>query len=473
MNISHKIKILAIFIVIFIVAKLLTANNFFFWDTIQLGAKHACYYFDNNLKIGFLPDSIDSGHIPFFGYYLALVWTIFGKSLFVSHFAMIPFIIGIIVQLHKLLELFFEKQNIFFVMVLVFADPSISSQLLLISPDIFLLFFYLLTLNATLYGKRNIKITGAIGLCLISMRGMIALFSIFIVDFIPIIQTKENKFKSVVKAAFIYLPAVFLALLFFMLHYIEKGWFGFHSNSPWASSFELSTFKEIGYNVFILIWRFVDFGRIFLWLFFFVGFIFVFRNRIIKNKKVEIFLRYFLAFILAGLPIWLFFKSMAMHRYLLPGILLFTIIVALVIQECFNKHKKIYFFLLTFLLISGNFWVYPDKIAMGWDATLAHIPYYSLHEKMVNFMLKNEIPINNTGSAFPNLADARYIYLDETKDITFLPYDFKQNRYIFQSNVYNDFSDNELDILINKWNLIKEYKMAKVYIRLYKNPNYE
>ena len=71
-------------------------DNFFFWDTVQLGSIHAQFYFDNNFSFFFLPENIDSGHPPTFGIYIALIWKIFGKSLVTSHFAMLPFLMGII-----------------------------------------------------------------------------------------------------------------------------------------------------------------------------------------------------------------------------------------------------------------------------------------------------------------------------------------------------------------------------------------
>lgn len=75
-----------------------TMNFSFFWDTVQLGSKHAHYFYENNFKSLTLPNDIDSGHIPALGLYLAIVWKIFGKSLAISHIAMLPFVLGIFYQ---------------------------------------------------------------------------------------------------------------------------------------------------------------------------------------------------------------------------------------------------------------------------------------------------------------------------------------------------------------------------------------
>ena len=45
-------------------------------------------------------------------------------------------------------------------------------------------------------------------------------------------------------------------------------------------------------------------------------------------------------------------------------------------------------------LISGNLWIYPRNIAQGWDATLAHVPYYNLRIEAINYLDKNNIEID-------------------------------------------------------------------------------
>ena len=83
----------------FIAAALATAavrHHFFFWDTAQLGAEHALFFYTEGFHQGLLPDAMDSGHPPVFGWYLAGIWHLCGRSLAVSHWAMLPFLWGII-----------------------------------------------------------------------------------------------------------------------------------------------------------------------------------------------------------------------------------------------------------------------------------------------------------------------------------------------------------------------------------------
>ena len=85
-------------------------NNSFFWDTVQLGSAHANYYYDNQFSSLLLPIEIDSGHIPTFGMYIALLWKLFGRTLAVSHLAMLPFALGIVFQIFKLCRKFIPEQ---------------------------------------------------------------------------------------------------------------------------------------------------------------------------------------------------------------------------------------------------------------------------------------------------------------------------------------------------------------------------
>ena len=123
-------------------------DNFFFWDTMQLASQHAHFFYENNNFSTFLlPDEMDSGHPPTFGFYLALMWQLFGKTLTVSHLSMLPFLLGSVWQAWKLGEkIVGEGWTLWFLLLLVVC-PVIAGQAVLASPDIVLLFFFLMALN--------------------------------------------------------------------------------------------------------------------------------------------------------------------------------------------------------------------------------------------------------------------------------------------------------------------------------------
>jgi hypothetical protein len=102
---NYKLKNQLFFYLTLLIAFLLVVtnrNNGFFWDTIQLASQHGNYYYSNNFSNLLLPIELDSGHIPTFGMYIALIWKVFGRTVEASHLAMLPFAIGIVWQLNNL-----------------------------------------------------------------------------------------------------------------------------------------------------------------------------------------------------------------------------------------------------------------------------------------------------------------------------------------------------------------------------------
>ena len=89
-------------------------------------------------------------------------------------------------------------------------------------------------------------------------------------------------------------------------------------------------------------------------------------------------------------------------------------------------------------------------MATGWDSTLAHLPYYTLRKEMNSLIDENHLDITTIGTAFPNCNALETVDLSNDNR-HFAKKDFTQNKYIFYSNVMNDFSAEELKILQNTW----------------------
>lgn len=151
---------------------LLSLDHVFFWDTIQLGSKHAHFYFESGFTSWLLPEQLDSGHPPLFGLYLAVGWMFFGKSLWVSHLLMLPFVWLLVYQWYRLGKYLGGEQLLPYFMLLLLVDPVVASQSILISPDLPLMGCFLLLLNSILQKRVNGKVLAVIGLAMISMRGM-------------------------------------------------------------------------------------------------------------------------------------------------------------------------------------------------------------------------------------------------------------------------------------------------------------
>ncbi len=176
--------------VIWAVILLLNFQNFFFWDTIQLVSKHANYFYDNNFSSIFLPEEMDSGHPPFYGMMMAVWWKVFGRTLWVSHFLNFLFVMGLIFQTHLLGKKFLGRDSAYLLVLVIFANPIFLGHSILVSPDNLVMFLLIWSLNSILDKKLVVSSILMIFLSMISMRGMMMVFALFLGEIIY-----QNEFK--------------------------------------------------------------------------------------------------------------------------------------------------------------------------------------------------------------------------------------------------------------------------------------
>jgi hypothetical protein len=470
---KESLKLLPFYIFL-IILTIAVSNNSFFWDKDIIISKKAYWFYENNFSLQ-LPNSIDTGYTPALSFLLAFLWKIFGIKLQVGHYLMLPFSLGIIYQLYIFLKHFFRNEKyIILTLILVIIDTTLLSQVVVVSSDLVLTFFFFLSINSILNKKRKILYVSLIGLSLVHFRGVISCFIVFVFDYF--IFRKEYN-KSWLKGFFNiipqYLPSIIIYLSYLAYHYITTGWILKHDESPWAGCFELVNFNGFIKNILIVIWRLVDFGRLFIWI---IGIYFLiqFINKKIKyDNNINLLIVLISVALVVSLPSMLMFNILAGHRYFIIFYILLTITVAyLIFEKTENKRLvRLFYIIIVIGLLSGNFWIYPDKIAKGWDATIAHIPYYHLRKKMINYIEEKGISYDDIGSEVPNTSGNKYIDLSDDER-RFPLKNFKIHHYIFYSNIYNMFTDEEIDELKNNWILEKEYKCLQVNVRLYKNPKY-
>ena len=153
----------------------------------------------------------------------------------------------------------------------------------------------------------------------------------------------------------------------------------------------------------------------------------------------------------------------------MPVYITFSLLVLFVLLELNNstRWKRAGVSILILGLISGSFWVYPKSVAQGWDSTLAHLPYYSLRQSMVNYMNKNKMDKESIGFDFPGAYSQKYLDLSENT-WSFPEVDFGKQEYILYSNVVNEFTDNELTELETKWEVVHVESYSTVQLILYR-----
>ncbi len=471
----HGLYFIVIFILVYTVQ-----HDPFFWDTVQLASKHAHHFYENGLRWTPLPPEIDSGHPPVFGFYLAFIWTFFGKTLPVSHWAMLPFLLGIISLLYRLGEQT-NKQWAYWLLPLVLLDPVLAGQMTLVSPDVALVFFFLLSVVSIIEKRPFFLALGVLGLCAISMRGMMTAGALFLwmVGMRVSAYGIRNLLAPVHRSYFIlhsssFLPGFAFAGWFLWWHWQATGWIGYHPGSAWAPAFERASGLGLVRNLAVVGWRWLDFGRVFEW--FVIAFLIrkFWRSKSNFSQKTEststvAWLLLLLSLLILLTPSAVLYRNLSAHRYFLPGFLAFHM---LVFQWITNskwsiKRKEWMLVALIFGMATGNLWVYPSGISMDWDSTLAHQPYHRLRAEAISFLEKKGVDFQTVGSAFPNLNTGENLLLNGDSR-HFAELDWQRNTYIFASNIFNDLSTADHERLRRDWNLQFQESHAGVWIEIYR-----
>lgn len=492
------------FLLFFFVAKDLP----FFWDGIQLGARQADYIYQTGSFL--LADEIDSGHPPGFGAYLALWWSILGRAVWVSHLAMLPWVWLCWQQIHRLCV-----ENIGryggWVALLLLCEPVLLGQLLLVSPDVVLIAAYLLGLRQVTKGAlKNNWLLGlaVLILALVSSRGWIAALSLYLLDwlhiallykFLPAGEPRADEEAppsplemTLYLAQYKIVPFLvggLLGLAYLIYHYEAKGWISYHPDSPWAESFQKIDLAGFVRNIGLIGWRMIDLGRIGLWIALGVA---VYQHgwkRLINNQVGQCFLLGIVFFMLLLLPLALLHTGLTSPRYFLPAIVLFDFFALYTIlaphlsnpekEEYVNtstpppiglaKWQKYWLAFCALCLISGNFWVYPHRIAQAWDATPAHLPFYQQEQAAINFLREQGIPLEKVGTVFPSIGPRDWRSLNG-QESGFSAYEAAEQSYFFVSIIHNDWTDSQLDTLATYPIAWQQKHWNGVWSVLYENP---
>lgn len=154
-------------------------------------------------------------------------------------------------------------------------------------------------------------------------------------------------------------------------------------------------------------------------------------------------------------------------RYFMPQFFVLTILAMYgLCTHLKQQHLKYAFILIILFELSGNLWIYPDKIAKSWDCTLAHLPYYELRKDCFEYLDTNKINYKDVSAGFCLYGNRQFIELNNSGKIISSGADHK---YFIYSNISN-IEDKFANELINKnlWTNIKAFKKGYVEIIIYK-----
>lgn len=461
---SYKLRNFS-FLILSIVIFLISKNNGMFWDNVLFASKMGNHLFDNGILNWTIPNEFDPGHPPFLGFLLAIFWKIFGHKLWVSHLLMLPFTFGIFYQLFKFISYFIKNKKFkILAFLLVLLDPTLSTQFVIVNPELLLVFFFLVSINGILYKKRFLKFIGLFFLSIVSFRGMMLFTGLLLFEILNKIYIKKEQIKTIFTLNFlsIYIIGSLPGICFVVWRLLTKGWIQTHADSPWAGLWHIATPKIFLKNSILLIWRYLDFGRVFIFIFLIICFV-TYGKKILKSEKNEQLLLISISSVFFIIIVSLFATNTFGHRYFIVSFICFILLGFKILIDFFSNKKMVYIILLIGL-VSGNLWIYPKHISQGWDATLAHLPYHSLRIEAIQYLDKNNIKLNEVSSFFPNYNSLDLIDLNQDFR-SFSKFNGK-NKYALDASVYN-LSDEDLNILQNNYTILKQFNNFNINIKIY------
>ena len=296
---------------------------------------------------------------------------------------------------------------------------------------------------------------------------MLLTFGFMLTYYLHLRFIEKKSFLETLKLIIIpYFPPILVVFSFISWRLWVYGWF-FTTDQTFTG--ELVSFNGICRNLLILIRWFIDDGRIFLWLL--LGYF------IIKSKKKSDFFKQNSLIVLLFFILLLVMMSVTLPlanpfgaRYFVIQYALFAIILSkIIISTISEKSAKKIILLASILLFTGNFWIYPEKLAQSWDSSLAHLSYFELRKQTIAFLENKNIDFHEVGVGFPMTSSFKYIDLNDDKR-KFENIDFKKNKWVVYSNIFN-FTDEQIE-QCKSWILIKEFHQVGIFMRIYKNPNY-
>jgi uncharacterized membrane protein len=265
-------------------------------------------------------------------------------------------------------------------------------------------------------------------------------------------------------------PAVFGAI-YYALHYQAMGWAIFNQKGEWAPLYQNVDLQGFIHNIAAFGLRLIDFGMVAFWG---VLLLLTFRlgAKAFKTDKVLQLLLLLVIMPILFIAITQLPKANSVGtRYLLPGLVFLPLMVVYMIQRYFQI-KQFFVWMICWVSISGQWWIYPDKIAKNWDCTLGHIPYHQFSKDMESYLQTQNINFAEVGTDFPLLDTPDDYTLKGSFTQKYSPQDFRTSRYILYSNISNGFTDAELDTLAT-WKPIYSTRSGGVKMAFYKNPKVE
>jgi len=461
---------------IYVLLTVVCINHCFFWDNIQQISKEAHWFYLTDFHRFLMPvHNTGSGivatgyHPPLMGIMTAALWKVFGYKLWVSHIFIFLWALILITNTWKIIKRLFPDNVAGWVLLVTLLESALLTQFSISSPDFILFTAFVISLRAVLENKSFLLSIGVFFLCCINMRGIFVGGILLLTHFYFVyIQTSTKPgFSTIIKIILPYLPAFILLAAYFTYYFSVNGWF--FSNSTENIHYSLpGGIGRIIKHLAEFVLRSVENGRIIIWMIgCYVAFVFV-RRKTKLSPEFKTLLFFFV--LLTGLYLlFVFITQMPFSgRYFMPQFFLLTLLAFLGLNTLLTKTKlKIAFVVVLCFELTGNLWIYPDKIAKSWDCTLAHLPYYELREECFNYIDQQKLDYHQISAGFCLYGNREFIELENNGKTVGTE---TNKKYFIDSNISNVEDSFAADLKNRQhWVPVKTFTKCPVYITIYRN----
>lgn len=429
----------------------------FFWDAL-LTSTLVTHFYENGWSGGIAPAGLDAGHPPLFYAWLLGWWKLAGRSLTVSHLAMLPLLWTMYYQFVQVAaRLTGSRQAVVWAAVLFCFETTILAQSFQVSYDIALLALYLTGLRYVLDRRPLPVALATAALCLINLRGVFAAFALLVTE--AALRPGSDRPRTLVVK---YLPGFALFGLWAGWHYLQTGWAVFTPAEAWSGHRGLASAQTWVRNAAAIVRVLLEPGRLPLALIVLWGLTeWIWRRKGRLHRVLSAVVIPLAVFSLAFVP----FTNPIGHRYFMVVFaLLLLLFVCLTENWPYRNYVRV---AVAAGLLSGHSWIWSPPVSNGWDSHLGHLPYFPAARAMDSYLAESGIPADSLAAHFPLDVSAQQRYLRGSDARPGEIEDLGWNGYVLWSTVNNDFSAKDLERLERDCRLVHREKRLWVKVDLY------
>jgi|GEM_PF-5177494 len=430
-------------------AVFLCAGQPLFWDNVLLSGKIPTALYNNQLLTPFVPESL-AGYSPLWGAYIAQGWLWFGRSLFVTHMLMLPWLWLLSFQLVQLVQLFVPRRALGLSIAVVHSVPVLVALSVQCGPDLAMLALYLTAQNALLHRNRALLAVCLLPLAMVSPRGLWCLVPLFVLDQLLVgRKIFPARWLWQLTKATAFLPVALLALIWYIVAYQHYGWVFNNPSGDFAALAAYTTLPEYLYQLGIFCWRLLDFGQAAIWLALVPIVVVLLRGKLEPQEHRAVLILLWLVPTVSFALFFAAFRNPIGHRYVLIPLLMGAVWLCFEWAEAlrYPVFRQRALWLLAFLW-TGHLWLaaYPTDMAKGWDATLLHLQATRAKRALLQDLALLPYAKTGLGAAYPDADNWDDAFLDSTR-VAPITVNLKTNAAIFYSSASNSWAPAQLDSL--------------------------